>query len=291
MERSLLIAGLLLCSNVFAQKYSAKMELEPENAAKNEPIKMIITVNARPEGVTLPKLDDFTIIFVPNSPVINSYSEGSSGTNDNVEIVEAKYTYLLCAKEPGKYKIGNAVVKVNGKSVKTNSEKIKIEDRKVSWEDSAKVSEQYTHFQIGKGSTQTKTAIHYDNNAASKNTVQEDPVGTGVDKFEVTTQTKTVHVKRGEAFTVSYTIYREAPLADFTSEITIDAPAEMKGFSILEGPNKEMHAKANSVRKAATGTIEYKLRTDLPGKYTIPSMKVKYGDTVAISPEIEVVVE
>jgi hypothetical protein len=207
-------------------------------------------------------------------------------------MVETTYTYLICGKKAGKYKIGNASFTVKGKHIKTNSAKIKIEDRTISAADSAKISEKYTGFIVNTGTYKgNKTAIDYSKSNTKNTTPTEESVGTGVDRFEITTEKTSLHVKADEEFTLVYNIYREASRQDFDGEVEVDAAKEIAGFDITEGPSKSYKSKGNSKRMVMQGTVTYTMKANAAGTYTIPSIKIKSGTTVAISPIIDVVAE
>lgn len=277
----------------FGQKVEIKMAVEPETAGINEPIKVIITVEQRPDAVILPDLPDFKLIAPIGPP--NVYSEMRGMADDVEEIVISTYTALIVATNSGKFKIDGASV-VNGKKLmRTNDVTVQIEDRRVSWEDSSAVAQKYTGFK-GNNSTYTppKTQVNYNKTSISTNAtggVSAGGFGRGEDVFELVPEKQVVNGKAGEEFRVIYSVYRETDKANFATPVEITAPPEVDGLIVLEGPNKRLHSQSNGFRKLTEGTVEYVLYTELPGNYQIPSFQVKHNDFVIQTEPVQIVVE
>ncbi|MFN3940487.1 MAG: BatD family protein [Chitinophagales bacterium] len=277
----------------FGQKVEIKMGAEPESAALNEPIKIIITVEQRPDAVILPDLPDFDIIAPLGPP--NVYSEMRGFGEDVEEIVISTYTALIVSKAPGKFKINGASVVHGKKLMQTNSITLQIENRKVSWEDSSAVAQKFTGFMgNNKPYTPPKTQVNYNKTTGSGNGTESKTAGEfgrGTDTFELIATDSIVKGKTGEEFKVVYTVYREADKNNFVTSIEIAAPQELEGLIILEGPNKRLHSQSNGFRKLTQGTVEYVLYAEQPGNYQIPSFPVKHNDFIIQSEPVQIVIE
>ncbi len=106
------------------------MEAQPSEAARNQPIKLIVTINAESEDYYLGDMDEFNILSHPRSGVMKT--EVSGMANDITEKITVTYNNLIVPKYPGKYKLLPATFVVDGKKVETNDVTIKVSDSKVS---------------------------------------------------------------------------------------------------------------------------------------------------------------
>ncbi len=279
---------ILFSFSISAQKVEISMHSEPENAALNQPIQIIVKVQDRPDAVVLPELTDFIVIAPFGPPMV--YSE-MRGITDDVEKIEiSTYTALVVPTSTGKFKVDGVSVLNGKKLMKTNSITIEVENRKVSWEDSTAVAQKFTGFRGNdKPYTPTKTAVNYNkptsNTGVGGNSTTINSFGRGVDAMEIIPVSENVTAKVGEEFTVVFNVYCEAEVVQFNASVEITAPEELDGITVLEGPNKRLHSKSNGFRKYTEGTVEYICIADVAGEYLIPAIEMTHnGKTYSSAP-------
>lgn len=279
---------MLFSLSINAQKVEISMHSEPEIAALNQPIQIIVKVQDRPDAVVLPELSDFIVVAPFGPPMV--YSE-MRGITDDVEKIEiSTYTALVVPTSTGKFKVDGVSVLNGKKLMKTNSITIEVENRKVSWEDSTAVAQKFTGFRGNdKPYTPPKTAVNYNkttsNTGVGGNSTSINSFGRGVDAMEIIPESQTINAKVGEEFTVVYNVYRETEVVQFSESVQISAPLDVDGITVLEGPNKRLHSKSNGFRKYTEGTVEYVCIADIAGEFIIPVIEMKHnGKTYSSAP-------
>lgn len=283
---------LFLSIQMQAQKSVGIAKVKTDIVASNEPFLITLTINKRADKVVMPDLSNFTVLAEPTSSKTISEEQGDG--DQSIEIVTQTYTCAIVPKMAGKFTIQPFTFIVKGEEVKSNELKIKVEDRKISWQDSADVASDYSNFSIGSQATAgvpTKTAIDY--NKADKTLVpKEEPIGNGVPSFDITPSKTSIKVKAGEDFIVEYKIYKEAPKDEFKENVELMAMEGLKDFTLVDGPARHLKVQSNSTTKIQSGTADLILEAPMKaGKYTLPSLRAKYGDVIVTSPAIEVIVE
>ncbi len=278
---------------IYAQKVDISMHCEPETAALNQPVQLIVKVEGRPDAVVLPDLEDFKVIAPFGSPVV--YSE-MRGIADDVEKIEVStYTALLDPTAAGKFKVDGVSVLNGNKLMKTNPVTIHVENRKISWEDSSAVAQKFTGF-VGnnKPYVPTKSVVNYNKTTPGTgvggNTTNPGTFGRGVDVMEVIPQTAEIQANAGEEFAIVFDVYRETTAGQFQTPVEIIASGELEGLIVLEGPNKRLHSKSNGFRKFTEGTIEYVCTAENAGAYEIPPIKLMHNGITYTSDPVSVII-
>ncbi|HET8963289.1 MAG TPA: BatD family protein [Chitinophagales bacterium] len=285
---------ILFSLSINAQKVEISMHSDPEIAALNQPIQIIVKVQDRPDAVVLPELTDFIVVAPFGAPMV--YSE-MRGITDDVEKIEiSTYTALVVPTSTGKFKVDGVSVLNGKKLMKTNSITIEVENRKVSWEDSTAVAQKFTGFRgNNKAYTPPKTAVNYNkptsNTGVGGNSTSINSFGRGVDAMEIIPESETINAKVGEEFTVVFNVYREAEVVQFSEAVEISAPMEVDGITVLEGPNKRLHSKSNGFRKYTEGTVEYVCIAYTAGEFIIPEIEMTHNGKTYSSAAVTITIQ
>ncbi|MBC8172750.1 MAG: BatD family protein [Chitinophagales bacterium] len=291
MTKQVFFAGLFfITTHVCGQKFIATMEADSEVVAKNQPITLTLTINARVDGINMPVFADFNVLSEPGNKA--TYTDIVEVDDKPVEKVRLTYTSCIIPKYDGKFTIDAFTFTIGAQKIKTNTLEITVENRRVSWSDSADVASKCTGFSIGyEGSgVATKTAIDY--NKADKTLVpKETQIGKGTPSFEIKAEKLKYTVKAGEQFVVVYQVYKEAPKDEFKENVEVMPLEDMEGLILVDGPARHFKVQSNSTTKIQSGTADILVEAAQRGKYIIPSVRVKYGDIIISAPVIEIIVE
>ncbi len=123
MKKKLSILILLLIG-FFVQAEEVRFTASaPKVVSTGEQFRLTFTLNTKADQLLQPDLSVFNVLMGPSS----SYSQSTSIVNGKMtRSVSYTYTYILQAKNPGKYIISSATAKVGKKSYKSQPIKIEV---------------------------------------------------------------------------------------------------------------------------------------------------------------------
>ncbi|MCD6596385.1 MAG: protein BatD [Bacteroidales bacterium] len=123
MKKKLSILILLLIG-FFVQAEEIRFTASaPKVVSTGEQFRLTFTLNTKADQLLQPDLSVFNVLMGPSS----SYSQSTSIVNGKMtRSVSYTYTYILQAKNPGKYIISSATAKVGKKSYKSQPIKIEV---------------------------------------------------------------------------------------------------------------------------------------------------------------------
>ena len=122
MKEIIKIFILLLVSGFNLQAQSVKFEasVDAKKILQNSTVNVTFTIyNGKDQNFAPPSFDGFEVVGGPNQSTQMSFVNGRRSQQKG-------YGYTLLATKPGKFSIGSASVKVNGKSIKTKPISIEV---------------------------------------------------------------------------------------------------------------------------------------------------------------------
>lgn len=123
-QRKLLLLILLICSGfaTFADQVRFTMSA-PKVVELGEQFRLSMTLNKRGENLQLPKLDAFNVLMGPSTSQSTSYQSINGKSSRTVTF---SYTFILQAKQEGKFEIAPAKIDANGKTYTSNPIAIQV---------------------------------------------------------------------------------------------------------------------------------------------------------------------
>lgn len=117
-----ILLTIFLSSSIYAQKVQFKASA-PKVVSVGKRFQLHYTINLNGSGFKSPEIKDFHVLSGPNT-----------STSSNIQIINGEmqrsvsntYSFILQAKQAGKFIIGAAKIKVNGKEYKTNTVSIEV---------------------------------------------------------------------------------------------------------------------------------------------------------------------
>ncbi|MEP7168421.1 MAG: BatD family protein, partial [Bacteroidota bacterium] len=106
----MILAGILIHANIFAQSLSATIDKNPVTAG--EQFQVTFSLNASGSNFQGPSFSDFFVLSGPNLSTSMNIINGSVSQSQS-------FTYYLQAKSDGTFKIGSASVNCNGKKLES----------------------------------------------------------------------------------------------------------------------------------------------------------------------------
>lgn len=122
MKERIKILILLLVSGFSLQAQNVRFEatVDAQKVIQNSTVNVTFTIyNAKDQGFTPPDFKGFEVVGGPNQSTQMSFVNGRSTQQKG-------YGYTLLATKPGKFKIGSASIRVNGKILKTKPAIIEV---------------------------------------------------------------------------------------------------------------------------------------------------------------------